>query len=346
MEIDISIIIISHRTRKQYLKEAIISAMRQNFSRERYEIIVVKDYEDQTVDEMVKVNNLRGFLSKHSNVGSDLAEGIQAARGRILCFLDDDDLFEYEKLAFVSEKFQDENNLVFLRNEIYEMSAAGGEFRRPKEWGMKTTGSVQIDIVGLKDQIPHEILHNSGLMSCISIKRELLLGHLDVISSITGDQDSLFFYIALNSGGKLLFVQNKLTYYRIGQGATRSQTDFKGYYNIRGNIYSAHRSMYNYIEQMFIGKKLYDFVCSELYFSRLKLYLLDPKRGSFLKMIEKLKPRTFSFFIDKYKFLLVISTFFHDISPNAFFVINYLRNNKQMKNIKRCQTINPHSWNS
>ena len=59
----ISVIVTAYK-RRQYLYNALLSLKAQTFSRDKYEVIVVKDFEDHQIDNLIKD---MGWKSVYSN---------------------------------------------------------------------------------------------------------------------------------------------------------------------------------------------------------------------------------------------------------------------------------------
>ncbi|AOL17296.1 hypothetical protein BFU36_11915 [Sulfolobus sp. A20] len=67
----ISVIITAHNRRK-FLKEAITSALNQEFDKDKYEIIVMKNFEDQEIDSFMKEKNVKSLYTEEEKLGIKL----------------------------------------------------------------------------------------------------------------------------------------------------------------------------------------------------------------------------------------------------------------------------------
>ena len=88
----ISVIVIAHN-RKTFLLGALNSLLKQSLNRKLFEIIVVKNFKDQVIDEYIENNSIVGIFCNSINIGMKMSAGIIASRGNILSFLEDDDRF-------------------------------------------------------------------------------------------------------------------------------------------------------------------------------------------------------------------------------------------------------------
>ena len=93
----ISVVIGAHN-RREFILEAVNSVINQTLERSKYEIIVVKNYEDEGIDKFLTENGVINIRTDEVSLGSKIARGILESKGEILCFLEDDDLFLPEKL--------------------------------------------------------------------------------------------------------------------------------------------------------------------------------------------------------------------------------------------------------
>jgi len=99
MKIPFFTIVIPTYNRARFLDTAIKSVLEQSFS--DLELIVIDDGStDQTKQliEDIKDKRLKYIQKKHSGVSAARNKGIQASRGKFICFLDSDDKFTKNKL--------------------------------------------------------------------------------------------------------------------------------------------------------------------------------------------------------------------------------------------------------
>ncbi|MGC9126572.1 MAG: glycosyltransferase, partial [Thermoplasmata archaeon] len=59
----ISVIITAHN-RKEFLKEAIQSALNQTLERSNYEILVIKNFKDEEIDRIIEQNGIRNIFTR------------------------------------------------------------------------------------------------------------------------------------------------------------------------------------------------------------------------------------------------------------------------------------------
>ena len=114
----ISVIITAHNS-KDFLKDAINSLLNQTLDRSFFEIIIVKNFDDHEIDDQIEENKIIKFKARDDSlIGEDLAIGIENAKGEIISFLDDDDVFLPYKLTNVINEFVKDPKLIYYKNNL------------------------------------------------------------------------------------------------------------------------------------------------------------------------------------------------------------------------------------
>lgn len=190
-EIYISVIITAYNRRK-FLLEAVQSVLNQTLGREKYEIIVIKNFRDDTIDKLAEENHIKNIMM-NDIIGNYLYKGITEARGNIISFLDDDDIFFQNKLEVVYNIFKSNSKLVFYHN----LPQFIDELKTP----LNKSGNAL-----------------SFNLSCISIKKNIV--NLQNIKNIYILQDSFMLYSAFESNGLIISGKQLLSYYRLHNSAS------------------------------------------------------------------------------------------------------------------------------
>jgi len=125
----ISVIVIAYNRRK-YLLQAVRSALQQTLPKDLYEVIVVKNFRDETIDRRLEEWGVANIYSDDTSQGGKIREALEVARGEVISVLEDDDEFLPEKLAGVYAAFKSgadyyHNGFVFI-NERGEVLAKRG----------------------------------------------------------------------------------------------------------------------------------------------------------------------------------------------------------------------------
>ena len=119
-------VIVTAYNRKEFLLEALKSTVNQTLDRKHYEIILIKNFRDDSIDKYTEENNIKNIIMD-GTVGEFLNAAIIKSQGNIISFLDDDDLFAKYKLEYVYNLFNNSDNLVYYHNNFIPINKNGNE---------------------------------------------------------------------------------------------------------------------------------------------------------------------------------------------------------------------------
>jgi glycosyltransferase involved in cell wall biosynthesis len=214
-EVYISVIITAYN-RNKFLLDAINSVLNQTLDRDKYEIILIKNFEDKNIDQVVLKNHINTINMKGS-IGEYLYAGLNAAKGNIVSFLDDDDMFFENKLEIVYNIFQKKENLKYFHNQPKFID----ENNNPIE------GSGEAP---------------SFNMSCISIRKNVI--NIDNLNQVFILPDSFMLYSALDAGGQIISGHEILSYYRLHNSISNSNGDMHSRIAFKNELFQ------NFISQL------------------------------------------------------------------------------------------------
>jgi glycosyltransferase involved in cell wall biosynthesis len=215
----ISVIITAHN-RKEFLKEAIQSALNQTLERSNYEILVIKNFKDEEIDRIIEQNGIKNIFTRdESTIGEDLALGIEKSEGDVLCFLDDDDLFLPEKLQTVFNKFKKYDELSYFHNGAYFIDEKGNSI---KFWIEELDQDLVFKEIKSLDQLLKLIGYGLFFnMSSISVKKNKIFPYLNELKLISTNPDDFMFFISVYQEPRMFILsREKLTKYRVHQSSS------------------------------------------------------------------------------------------------------------------------------
>jgi len=111
----ISVIILGYN-RREFLLKAVNSVANQTLDRNLYEVVVVKSFEDKSIDETVNKLGYKNIVYETPRYGERAAVGIEESSGEILAFLEDDDEFKPSKLTKVHEFFNKYKDVYYFHD--------------------------------------------------------------------------------------------------------------------------------------------------------------------------------------------------------------------------------------
>jgi glycosyltransferase involved in cell wall biosynthesis len=212
---DISVIIMVYN-RKAFLKRAIESVVNQTLAKDKYEILVILNFEDHDLDHFSQRVSFYHF--SQMSVGEVIQFGIKKSNGKIICFLDDDDIFKPNKLEKVWEIFIKHTDLVYYHNNHLI-------FHSSFDFGRGTLFTNAMSFLPKSKQTLRSVrkaLNQGGdfNMSCITIRKEAYPYNIELKFNYL--QDSILFMLLLGKGD-FLIDDEILTLYHLHDSSSSNQ---------------------------------------------------------------------------------------------------------------------------
>jgi glycosyltransferase involved in cell wall biosynthesis len=217
----VSVLLMASRHR-QFVFEAVDSVHRQTLDPRHYELIVVRDYDDDRLERKLAEVGGRSVRVAPGDIGPAIRVGLDASRGQVLTFLDDDDRYLPNKLAFLYEMFRNDDELGFVRNSYVVIGGEGRpqprhSFRSDQRRNSARLGRIVLRgadrVAQLRRLPPLGVDFNS---SCMSVRRDLAVSFVRNID-LAGFRllDELAFFASLTSSQAICIDPTILTEYRI-----------------------------------------------------------------------------------------------------------------------------------
>ncbi len=208
--------------RRNYLEDAVGSVLAQTLSRDRFEVVVLKDFADPEIDRWLADRRVPAILDGEPRIGRWLLRAIRATRAPFVAFLDDDDAFEPERLARVVEVIRTHPGLGFYRNRV-RVIAADGQPVDPVRWrsierdaALDGTGPVWVPPDGKADlaRLVLRTVIASFNSSTVVVRRELFDGALGEAFAASQLPDLALLVAAAASPYGLYLDDRRLTRFR------------------------------------------------------------------------------------------------------------------------------------
>ncbi len=228
MKIEHSVVITAHN-RKKYLLNAVESVLNSNVERNTFEIIVVKNFMDEIIDTELLKHGVSAIYTEEVSFGKKLSIGVENSNGKIVSFLDDDDLFTPNKLKRVMDIFTNYHDAVFLHNNIIKIDENNSRTENQSEFG-KGTVSIYSSESSSKNWGAALSQRADWYVSCISIRTEFAKDITEYLKESSRSLDKVIFLLASSSSKKIAVCDDKLTYYRKHEsltGVKASSKDFR-----------------------------------------------------------------------------------------------------------------------
>ena len=240
MYVFISVVITAYN-RKEYLLDAVKSVLNQTLSRENYEIIVIKNFLDRNIDAYCSENSVRTINTGDVPQGEHIYTGITESEGDIISFLDDDDLYDSNKLTSVFNAFSLYPKLIYYRNDLKVIDITGKDVSK-----IDADGKDGLEILDGTDVLLKGIRTFRWNMSCIAVRKQIYLKYLDYVKNIRAAPDLSTFYMANETGGLFAWDHRKVTVYRLNE---KSMTKIKGEHNDALREFNSLLPLVKYLEK-------------------------------------------------------------------------------------------------
>lgn len=231
-------VIISAYNRRDFLLKAINSVANQTLDKNLYEVIVVKDFEDKSIDETLIKLGYKNVVYDTSRYGERVAIGIEESAGDILAFLEDDDEFKPEKLAkiynvFTSHKdisyFHDTREFIY-NDKVIDINTNDLEIKNIIRFLEEITPHNEIIINPFDKRSSRLLVKYHGIVaatSLMAIRRECIENRLNLLKMINVAVEYFIPAFAAECG-KLYHTGERLTKYRIHHKNTSIGFDHEG----------------------------------------------------------------------------------------------------------------------
>ena len=239
-------VIISAHNRPEYLMEALNSLKKQTASFDAFEVIVVKDYALDPASLNISNMNVTFIDVTETHLVFKHMAGIKAARGAIIAFMDDDDLFaslKVERILNLS-KYMDGysfffNKKKFFNNQLDDPSA------------MSSVPASDFEIFEAQKFSSGRLNRHTPWynLSSMALGKDLAFKGMEIIGDFRREIDPLWYLIALEYGNKIIYDSSCLTFYRRHSGGVSRSNDKE-----KTCIY-ALQAIENYAKMLDIFKK-------------------------------------------------------------------------------------------
>ena len=229
MSIRISVVINAYKN-NLFLPQALNSVLDQEFGGD-FEILVLSPTPgfEASKPVLTKASD-RGVRLETVSVppgpaGLGLYRGVRASKGDVIALLDDDDLWEEEKLARVDIAFRNPRVVYFHHSQTFvdeqnrELSPLSVHrlIRHPASL-LPSGMHFLVDASNPKTLARGRIFEPDFQNSSITIRKDALQPCLEALHRVTRGEDTFLYYCALASRGTLEITTDRLTRYRIHYG--------------------------------------------------------------------------------------------------------------------------------
>lgn len=227
---ELAVILCAYR-RQEYLAGAIASVLQQTVPRDRLEILVLTDFEDPSLERVLKDQGIRHRIDREERIGKWLLGAVDETRAPLVTIVEDDDRLEPGRFGRVLGLFREHPELAYHRNRL---SVIGPDDRWvPRAHWLGIESERALDRLGplLIEPTQKDVgigrMRAEGLewlnLSTMVFRREILSPELRPAIAASQCPDLFTFVAAVLSPGALYLDDQRLTRYRRHpKGSTRS----------------------------------------------------------------------------------------------------------------------------
>lgn len=266
-------IIIPVYDRIDYVRKAVDSCLNQEYLRENIEIIVVKNVFDNDLDEWLKQRSVLFINSDKVSLVDKVIEGIKISQGDIICLLEDDDEFVYNKLETLNEYYKEFPSIACIHNNFSYKEETGYKINK---FYLRHRKKLE-RVIWLKEEKEklslisnRDIYHN---LSCWSFRRDCAFTLLKDMAGLIYDIDFLLYIEVIEQQKEMAILPERLTVYRRHKSASRINIDDRKIINLfESSIFSLQT-----IENKLSNGKLKNFIKSSIYIEQFKINIIEKK---------------------------------------------------------------------
>lgn len=252
----ISVIVVAHDRRK-FILEAVKSVLGQDMPRSSYEIVVVKNYRDEQIDSFLDQNNVKIVFDDKQPYGHKIATGLSNSTGEIICFLEDDDVYEPTKLKSVLNAY-DHENVIFYKTCLSSVNESGKPIKGVEQFSCQIDDVLRITLPMSNSDIKKIItLGLEPYISTVTLRRSCIQSELQRLSELKDAVDTFVFYsVASLSKGIMVFDPSRLTRYRVHESTSHHfSNDYSVYRDQKVKQLSSALESWKIIRDMTSSKK-------------------------------------------------------------------------------------------
>ena len=292
----ISVIITAYNKRR-YLPFALRSLEAQTLPRDKFEVIVVKNFDDKESDYIISRNGWKDVYNDDPYQGRMVLAGLEESRGGVITFLDDDDMYVNNRLEEVYKAFTSFKRLVYFQNSQTIIDSNGNVLERPQLPTSKNLvgGSpIVIDVDKLRELVKRYNVSVADLVlkvraradfnnSSLAVRRSALEVSAHLLRELPSSVDGFTFASSLRAGGLMYFTDERLTFYRVhGESWTPGFTSEEGNkaYLKRAKAFLQIMVAYRLIGHRLFNDNINVYLCAERFYKRWLQLFLQPELGT------------------------------------------------------------------
>jgi len=227
-------VIVTAYNRRRYLPFALRSLEAQTLPRDRFEVIVVKNFNDKESDDIISRNGWKDLYEDSTYHGRKILAGLEESKGDVITVLEDDDMYVSNRLEKIYKAFTSYGRLTYFHNSQAVIDGNGNLLERPLlslpiSKNLVGGSPIVIDVDRLRGLAKRYNMSVADLVlkvragadfnsSSMTARRSALEINAHLLKEIPTSIDFFIFASSLRAGGLMYFTDERLTLYRVHGG--------------------------------------------------------------------------------------------------------------------------------
>ena len=210
--------------RREFILNAVYSALSQIKDGFEFEVIVVKNYSDHEIDHELEKLGVQNVVTDKLSLGEKLTIGTFLSNGEYICILEDDDQFTADKLSYLRKlASMDALYIHHGRKEVYSNQFSTDNIIEDQDF----KGTFEFKSPTFFNFIKMRRLGLDFNCSSIVIRKDLIVKNESFIKLFTYHLDTVLFMLALAERGKIVELSRPLTLFRIHDNTLDNSTSME-----------------------------------------------------------------------------------------------------------------------
>ena len=209
----VSVVVFAYN-RQRYLPYALRSLSAQTIPTSMFQVVVARNFREPVSDRIIKENGWVDLQLEDATQAVWLAEALKRVSGDVVCFLEDDDLFEPVKLERVRELFND-LTIGYLTSDMWLIGERDAGLGLPATRLKRVDTRVEASCDNDQEMADFYTMVFWCNVSSTAIRRSLVTSRIDLLIKISTFIDPFLFLCLAGLHTKAVYTPEPLGGYRI-----------------------------------------------------------------------------------------------------------------------------------
>ena len=311
-------IVINCFNRKEYLLDAVNSALRQTAPRDLYDIIVIKNFSDELINNYLFENGIKNIEPEEETTGSWFIIAARESKSNFISFLDDDDIIHPDKISILLRVIEEYPQTTFIhnlsvRNELIQDTLIFN--------AAKVETIIDNSVSNFKNCLSKKRYFN---LSSITVHKDVILANVEFVKETNHGTDMIMFAASKLISGTRIHYERGLTFFRVhgnsqGNFKSKDRDDFE---DRKRNVLPSHITNWELISDLLKDTPLGNYASLRLISTKIWLNIVSERRVckiGFKDIIKGIRYIQYYPLIIFFLYIDLIDRISHNIIRNIYF---------------------------